>query len=67
MSLINFLHLAALCIIINGILYWWHVGIGFDCIVLNAQTEFQHPVNSVAEGVWVVQAEAGSEKGSLKE
>ncbi|KAK2976710.1 hypothetical protein RJ640_013966 [Escallonia rubra] len=54
---VNLLHLATLGISIS-FLQNRHVGIDISTIIVNAQAQLQHSVNSVAKGVVLLQAEA---------
>ncbi|KAK2997832.1 hypothetical protein RJ639_025110 [Escallonia herrerae] len=56
-GLVDLLHLATLGISIS-FLQNRHVSIGISTIVVNAQAQLQHSVNSVAKGVGLLQAEA---------
>ncbi|KAK2995289.1 hypothetical protein RJ640_013498 [Escallonia rubra] len=62
---VNFLHLALL---ISLPFQGWHVSIlATSLILLDAQTQLEHPMNSSCERVWVIKTESRSQKCSLIE
>lgn len=63
-SSINFLHLALL---IHIFLQRWHVSILHSLLLVDAQPQLQHPVNSCGKSIRIIKAKPRSQQSRLKQ